>query len=118
MIIIINDTKIVAFFRIPSALFGAALSINTPKSSKVFMNLIIPSISSFKLIKINSFHVLTALFPIILLSNLYTAFEGKLFTSPGKLYLAKGIVTSIITNLPKLHNQEPKDLSNFKVYIC
>ena len=80
------------------------------------MNLIIPSISSFKVIKINSFHVLTALFPIVFLSNLYTAFEGKLFTSPGKLYLAKGIVAS--TNLPKLHNQEPKDLSNFKVYIC
>ena len=82
------------------------------------MNLIIPFISSFKLIKINSFHVLIAPCPIIFLSNLYTAFEGKLFPSPGKLSVVKAIIASIITNLPKLHNQEPKDLSNFKFYIC
>ena len=97
---------------------SVTLSINTRKSSKVFMNLIMLFISSFRIIKINSFPVLTAVFPIIFLSNLYTAFEGKLFTSPSKLSLAKGIVTSIITNLSKLPNQEPKDLSNVKFYTC
>ena len=47
-----------------------------------------PFISSFKINKVNRFPALTAPFPLIFLSNLLIAFEAKLFTNPGKLYLA------------------------------
>ena len=59
------------------------------------MILIISSISSFKINKVNPFHALTASFPLIFLSNLFIAFEAKLLTNPGKLSLAKGIARSL-----------------------
>ena len=54
-----------------------------------FMILIVSFISSFEINKINPFPALTALFPIIFLSNLFIAFEAKLLANPGKLSLAK-----------------------------
>ena len=50
-------------------------------------------------------------FPLIFLSNQFIAFEAKLLTNPGKLSLAQIIARSVITFLPKLPNQEPKDPS-------
>ena len=38
---------------------------------------------------------LTDLFPLIVLSNLFIAFEVIFFNNPGKLSLAKGIATFI-----------------------
>ena len=49
------------------------------------MILIISCISAFEINKVNPFPALTAPFPLILLSNLFIAFEAKLLTNPGKL---------------------------------
>ena len=73
------------------------------------MILIISFISSFEINKVNPFLALTAPFPPIFLSNLFIAFGAKLLTNPGKLSLARGIARSVITFLPILPNQEPKD---------
>ena len=62
-------------------------SNNMSESSNDFIILII-LISSFKVNKVNPFPALTAPFPLILLSNLFIAFD------PGKLSLAKGITLS------------------------
>ena len=51
---------------------------------------ILSFISSFKLNKVNTFPALTAPFPLIFLSHLFTAFEATLLTNLGKLSLAKG----------------------------
>ena len=64
-------------------------------------------VSSFEINKVNSFLAVTAPFPLIFLSNL---FKAKLLTNPGQLSLAKGIATIVSAFLPKLPNQEPKDL--------
>ena len=48
----------------------------------------------------NPFPVLTDLFPLIFLSNLFIAFEIKLLTNLCKLSLAKGIATFVRTFLP------------------
>ena len=45
--------------------------------------------SSFEIYKVNPLPALTAPFPLILRSNLFIAFKAKLFTTPGKLSLAK-----------------------------
>ena len=73
------------------------------------MILIISFILSFKINKVNPFPALTAPFPLIFISNLFIAFEVKLFTNPGKLSLAKGIKTFISAFFPKLSYQETKD---------
>ena len=84
-------------------------SINTPKSYNDFMILIISFISSFEINQVNPLPVLKAPFPLIFLSNWFTAFEVKLLTNPGKVSLAKGIATFISAFLSTLANQEPKD---------
>ena len=61
------------------------------------MTLIKTFISLFEINKVNLFLALAALFPFIFLSNLFIALEVKLLTNPGKLSLAKGIATSVIT---------------------
>ena len=48
-------------------------------------------ISSFQINKVNPFPALTALFPLIFLSDLFIEFEVKLLTNPCKLSLAKGV---------------------------
>ena len=55
------------------------------------MIFIILFISSFEVNEVNHFPALTALFPLVFLSNLFIAFEVKLLTNPGKLSLVKGI---------------------------
>ena len=45
--------------------------------------------------KVNPFSALTAPFPLIFLSNLFTALEVKLITNPGNLYQAKEIATIV-----------------------
>ena len=53
------------------------------------MTLLISYISSFeKKNKVIHFPAITAPFQLIFLSNLLVAFEDKLLTNPGKLYLA------------------------------
>ena len=52
------------------------------------MILIISFISSFEINKVNPFPALTAPLPLNFLSNLFTAFDVKLPTNPGKLSLA------------------------------
>ena len=54
----------------------------------------------FEMNKVNFLPALTALFPLIFLSNVFLGFGAKFLTIPGKLSLAKGIARSII--LPKL----------------
>ena len=49
------------------------------------MILIISSISSFKVNKVNPFSALEAPIPLIFLSILFFAFEAKLLTDPDKL---------------------------------
>ena len=66
---------------------------NELESSNGFMVLIISSISSFEINKLNPFPALTAPFPIIFLSIFLIAFEVKLLTSPGNLFLANRIVS-------------------------
>ena len=84
-------------------------SINTPESSNDFIILIISFIFSFKINKVNPFPTLTTPFPFIFLSNIFIAFEVKLLTNPGKLYLAKGIAIYVSTFFPRLPNKDPKD---------
>ena len=45
--------------------------------------------------KVDPFLALTALFPLIFLSNLFVAFEAKWLTNLSKLSLAKGIARSV-----------------------
>ena len=47
--------------------------------------------SSFEINIVNPFPALTAPFPLIFLSNLFSTFEVKLLTDPDQLSLAKGI---------------------------
>ena len=84
-------------------------SINTPESSNDFTVVIISFVSSFEMQNIKPFPTLTALFPLILLSNLFIVLEFKLITNPGKLSLAKRIATFPSAFLPKLANQTPRD---------
>ena len=84
-------------------------SINTFESSNDFVILLMSFIASSEINKVNSCPALTAPFPLIFLSNLFTAFEAQFVTNPGKLSLAKGITTSATAFLPKLANPEPKD---------
>ena len=55
------------------------------------MILITLFISSFKINKANPISALTAPFSLIFLSNTFIAFDVMLLTTPGKLYLGKGI---------------------------
>ena len=55
------------------------------------MILIILFIIKIKINKANPFPSLTALFSLIFLSNLFIAFEVKLLTTPGNLFLVKEI---------------------------
>ena len=73
------------------------------------MILVILFISSFEINKVNPFPALTALFLLIFVSNLFTAFKAKLVTSPNNLSLAKQIATFVSSFFPNLFNQEPKD---------
>ena len=67
-------------------------------------------IYSFEINKVNHFLALAATFPLIFLSNLFSTFEAKLLTNPGKLSQTKRIATLISAFfLPKLSNQEQKD---------
>ena len=103
----------------------------TPTNNKLecsngFLVLIISSISSFEINNFNPFPALTAPFPIIFLSIFLIAFEVKLLTNQGKLFLANGIVSFLSAFFPKVANQEPKDppdwivryLNVTKFYIC
>ena len=47
--------------------------------------------SSFKINKANPLSALTTPFSLIFLSNTFIAFDVMLLTTPGKLYLGKGI---------------------------
>ena len=60
--------------------------------------------SSFKINKVNPFPALTGPFPLIFLLNLFIAFEVKLLTNTGKLYLAKGIATFVRAFFPTFAN--------------
>ena len=91
-------------------------SVNTTKFSNDFVILIISFISSFKINKVNHFPPLTAPFPLTFFSNLFIAFEVKLFTNLGKLALAKGIAIFVSAFLPKLPNQEPKDPPDWIIF--
>ena len=59
-------------------------SINTPEYFNYFMIWLISFISSFEIKKLNTSPALTAPFPLILLSNLFVAFEVNWFTNRGK----------------------------------
>ena len=88
-------------------------SINTPKPLNDFMILIISFISSFEMNKANPFPVLTARFPLILLSKVFMAFEAAfetaLLTDPDNLSLAKEEAKYVTTFLRNLSKQEPKN---------
>ena len=71
--------------------------------------MILSFISSFEINKVNPFLALTTLSQLIFLLNLFIAFEVKLLTNPGKLYLAKEIAISVSAFVPKLPNKDPKD---------
>ena len=88
----------------------ATPSINTHESYIDFMISIISFISSFKINKVTPFPALTAASPFIFLPNLFIAFEVKLLTNPGKLFLANRIVMFASAFFPKLPNQEPKKI--------
>ena len=66
------------------------------------MILIISFRSSFEINKVYPLPALTALFPLIFLSNVFITFEIKLVTNPGKLSLAKGIATFVSAFFLKL----------------
>ena len=85
-----------SYFFISCFTVSVTPSINTPESSYDFMILIISFISSFEVNKVNPFPALTAPFRLIFLSSLFIAFEDKLLTNPGKLSLAKGIVSFFV----------------------
>ena len=63
--------------------------------------------------KANPLPALTSRFPLILLSNLFTAFEAEfeaiLITNPGNRSLEKGISRSVTTFLLNLFNQKPRN---------
>ena len=61
-------------------------SINPPESPNDFTILIKSFISSFEINKVNPFPVLSARFPFIFFSNLFTAFKIELFVNPGKFF--------------------------------
>ena len=77
-------------------------SIHTSESSNYFIIFIVSFISSFEINKVNPFSVMTAYFPLILLSNLFFVLEVKLLTNPGKLSLAKKIATLTSAFFPKI----------------
>ena len=58
---------------------------------------IISFISSFEINIVNPFPALAAPFPFIFISNSFIAFEVKLITNPGKLFLSKGIAIFVST---------------------
>ena len=64
------------------------------------MILTISSTFSFKMNKVNPLLALTAPFPIIFLSNLFIAFDGKLLTNPSKLSLAPGVKKHLLVFFP------------------
>ena len=66
-------------------------SINTTESSYDVIILIISFMATFKTNKVNPFPALTAPFPLVFLSDVFTAFKVKLLTNPGKFALDKGI---------------------------
>ena len=72
------------------------------------MTLIFSFKSSLKTNKVNPVTALTALFPLIFLSNLFITFEVKLLTNPGKLSLSKGVATFVSAFFPKLPKQYQK----------
>ena len=101
--------------------FTVTPSVNTPESSSDFM-MLISFTSSFEMNKVNPFPALTtsaplvtiAPFPLILLSNLFIAFEAAFeATNLGKLFFCQRNSNVCITVLPKLHtilpNQEPRN---------
>ena len=81
------------------------------------MILTLSFIPSFEINKVNPFPALTAPFSLIFDSNLLIAFEVKLLTIPGKLFLTKGIATFVSAFFPKLDNQQQKDLSPWLIYF-
>ena len=96
-----EEIRIFDFFFISFFTVSVIASIYTFESSNDFMILVISFISSFEINEVNPF-------PLIFLSNLFTAFEAKLLTNPGKLSLARGITIFVSAFFPKLPNQEPK----------
>ena len=65
---------------------------------------------SFIINKVYPFPAVTGSFRLFFFfSNLFIAFEGKLLTDLGKLYLAKGIAVFDSAFFLKLLNHEPKD---------
>ena len=68
------------------------------------MTLITLFISSFNINKVNPFPALTTTFPLIIVSNLFTAFKAKLLANAGKLSLVKGKATFFRAFLPKSVN--------------
>ena len=82
-------------FFISSFTVLVAPSINTPGSFNDFMILMISFITLFKMNKVNVFSALTAPVPLIVISSLFIAFQVKLLTNPGKLFLVKLIVTFV-----------------------
>ena len=92
-------------------------SNNTLESSNDLMILIISSISSFEINGVNSFPAFATLFPLILLSILFIAFEAAfkaiLPTNPGKHLQPKEHHNSILLFfLPKLPTDLPTALPN------
>ena len=65
----------------------------------------------------NPFPALAAPFLLVFYSNFFIAFEVKLRTKSSILSLAKGIETFVIAFMPKLFNQEPKDLPDLLISI-
>ena len=72
------------------------------------MILKISFIISFEINKVNSFPALTTPFPLIFLSNLFTALEVKLLTNPGKFPLAKEIATVLVLSFLNYLNKKQK----------
>ena len=85
------------WFSISSFVVSVTPSLITLECSNNFVIFIISFISSFKINEVNPFPALTGPCPVIFLSNLFIAFEAKLFTNLGQLSLAKGIARSAIT---------------------
>ena len=89
------------FFRSCSVV-SEVLSINRPESFSDFIILIISSISSFEMSKVNPFSALTAPCLLIFLSNVSNADEVALVDSLGKTFLAKETTMPVNAFLPKL----------------
>ena len=62
--------------------------------------------------KVYPVHAIRAPFPLILLSNVFiafeAAFEAKLLTNPDRLFFAKAIEKFVTTFLPNLPKQKPR----------